>query len=135
MKLEIAADECSIKDIVDAFIRVTGLKAREQKVDYEEYASVREPWPDAPSTWHAGREAPRDPHLLSWRQNFRGFWNYWSNGHGATRDFALLDKIHPSRISSIDQWMKKVDYQGISKMVLKASNVDNKGYRKQSIDK
>jgi hypothetical protein len=35
------------------------------------------------------------------------------------KDYALLDKILPDRVKSLEEWMRKAEYTGESKSVLK----------------
>jgi hypothetical protein len=49
---------------------------------------------------------------MTWQQNFTAWWKFWGEGLGATRDMALMDEIYPGRIKTVEEWMRKVDYQG-----------------------
>jgi hypothetical protein len=48
---------------------------------------------------------------MSVRDNFTGFWNMWKHGI-ITRDYALLDEIHPNRIRSAEEWFRREDQVG-----------------------
>ncbi len=48
---------------------------------------------------------------MSFRDNFTGFWNIWKHGI-ITRDYALLDEIHPNRIRSAEEWFRREDRLG-----------------------
>ena len=48
---------------------------------------------------------------MSFRDNFTGFWNRWKYNI-IQRDYALLDEIHPGRIRSVEQWLRRADEQG-----------------------
>lgn len=109
INLEMATDQVSFSDIVSAFTKVTGRKAIHRVISFEEYLPKREPYPNAPANW-AGDG--RDVATMTWRQNFTAWWKFWGSGMGATRDMALLDEIYPGRIKSLEEWMRKVDYQG-----------------------
>lgn len=106
-------------DIAETFTRVTGKKAIHKRLPLEEYLELAEPYPNAPANWAAGPNAVRDKSVMTWRENFTAWWRYWSEGKGATRDMALLDKIYPGRIKSLEEWMRKVNYDGKQKAVLK----------------
>ncbi len=69
--------------------------------------------------WTLGPGAPKDDSQMSWRENFTAWWKFWGAGLGATRDMKQLDEIHPTRIKTLDEWMRKVGYQGKAKDVLK----------------
>lgn len=119
MDLEVTTDQISLADIADTFTRVTGRTAIHRCVPLEEYLPKAEPYPNAPASWAAGPDAPRDESLMSWRENFTAWWKYWSSGMGATRDISLLDSIHPTRIKTLEQWMRKNRYEGKPRPILK----------------
>lgn len=96
------------------FTRVTGRPAIHRVLPMDEYMAVAEPYPGAPVNWTAESNASRDASIMN-----TAWWLYWSGGLGATGDFVLLDDIHPSRIESLEEWMRKVDYQGKPHPVLK----------------
>ncbi len=50
-------------------------------------------------------------------QNFIGFYNVWRDNL-AKRDYPLLDKILPTRVKTLEEWMRKTDYTGEYKPVL-----------------
>ncbi|KAJ6786272.1 hypothetical protein PWT90_00812 [Aphanocladium album] len=119
MDLEVATDQVSMEDIITTFTKVTGIMAKHQYLPFDEYAPLAEPYPNAWSNWAAGPEAPRDESFMTWRRNFSAWWRYWGEGKGATRDMALMDKIHPERIKSLEDWMVKVGYDGKGRPILK----------------
>jgi hypothetical protein len=119
LTLKVATDEVSFKDIAEIFTKVTGKKGRHQYQSLEEYLPAAEPFPNAPSNWAAGPHAHTDESTMTWRENFGAWWRYWGEGVCERRDFALLDKIHPGRIKSLEEWMQKVGYDGKPRSVLK----------------
>jgi hypothetical protein len=54
---------------------------------------------------------PNDKSTMSFRENFTGFWNIWKHGV-IRRDYALPDEIHPNRIRSVEEWLRKEDQLG-----------------------
>ena len=56
-------------------------------------------------------------------ENFTAWWELYRNSKGnrgvITRDYDLLDRILPDRIRSTEEWMRKVEYTGERKTVLK----------------
>jgi hypothetical protein len=48
---------------------------------------------------------------MSFRDNFTGFWNMWKHGF-ITRDYDLLDEIHPNRIKTAEEWFRREDKLG-----------------------
>lgn len=119
MNLKVATDEVSFTDIAAVFTEVTGKKGVHQYVPLEEYLPIAEPFPNALANWSAGPSAVRDESTMTWRQNFAAWWKYWGEGRAERRDFALLDRIHPSRIKSLSEWMRANNYDGLRKSVLK----------------
>ncbi|KAI1611278.1 hypothetical protein EDD37DRAFT_442434 [Exophiala viscosa] len=119
MNLEVVTDQVSMQDIADTAALVTGKKAHFQFVPMEGYLPKREPYRNAPANWAVGPDAPKDESAMTWRENFAAWWRYWSEGHGATRDMEFLDKIHPNRIKSLEEWMRKVNYDGRHQSILK----------------
>lgn len=85
----------------------------------EEYLPVAEPYPGGYSNWAASPDAPRDESFQTWRQNFSAWWRYWGEGHALKRDFEFLGRIHPQRIKTLAEWIRKVGYIGERKAVLK----------------
>ena len=64
----------------------------------------------------AGRPAgynadPNDKSTMSVRDNFTGFWNLWKH-RVVRRDYAVLDEIHPNRIRTVEQWLRREDQLG-----------------------
>jgi hypothetical protein len=51
---------------------------------------------------------------MSFRDNFTGFWNVWKH-EIVKRDYALLDEIHPNRIRSAEQWIRREEELGKQK--------------------
>ena len=107
--LQMTTDQVSFSEITSTVTRVTGRKAVHRVIPLEEYLPKYEPYPNAPANW-AG--LPSDGSVMTWRENFTAWWKYWGEGKGATRNIALLDEIYPGRIKTLEEWLRKVDYQG-----------------------
>jgi hypothetical protein len=118
LDLEVATDQVSFAEIAATFTRVTGKKGVYKRVPLEDYLAKAEPYPGAYSNW-AVKDAHRDESFMTWRENFRAWWRYWGEGRGATRDMAFLDRIHSSRIPSLEAWMKAKGYDGRPQSILK----------------
>jgi nucleoside-diphosphate-sugar epimerase len=110
--LEVAIDHVHYADLAAAFERVTGFKAKFVDVSFEEY------WTTGPMAARAAAPAGytadiNEPGTLSVKDNFTGFWNLWrdsGNNKGVVkRDYALLDKIHPQRIRTVEQFFRLED--------------------------
>ncbi|KAK3670046.1 hypothetical protein LTR78_010077 [Recurvomyces mirabilis] len=121
LQLKVATDAVTFEEIAGVFTKVTGKKAVHEYVPLEQYLLAAEPYPDAPANWAAGPDAPRDESTMTWRENFGPWWRYWGEGFCENRDFALLDRIHPKRIKSLEEWMRLVGYNGQAKPVLKGA--------------
>src|SRR6185312_14183019 len=52
-----------------------------------------------------------DKSTMTFRENFTGFWNMWK-ARFITRDYALLDEIHPNRIKTAEEWFRREDKLG-----------------------
>ncbi len=110
MDLEIAIDHITYEELAEAFSRVTGKPAKCLNVSMEEYWRSG-PFAGVPDSAPAGYNAPvDDPATMSFKDNFTGFWNMWRSSGGnqgvVRRDYALLDRIHPNRIRSAEQWFQ-----------------------------
>jgi uncharacterized protein YbjT (DUF2867 family) len=110
MNLEVAIDDVSYADLAEAFERVTGHPARYVDTDLESY------WRNGPLSAAADRPAgynadPADNSTMTIRDNFTGFWQLWKH-RIVTRDYALLDEIHPNRIRSAEEFFTREDKRG-----------------------
>ncbi|KAK5954722.1 hypothetical protein OHC33_004446 [Knufia fluminis] len=134
-ELKVATAHVTGDDIAQAFTRVTGKAAQFVDIPIDT-------WLDAAFGHHTrGIDTPVGlqiyPHLagsaeklflpLTFRENFTGFWKLWrysrgNAGPGIVRDYAKLDAILPNRVRTVEEWMRKVDYTGEKKPVLKMLN-------------
>lgn len=123
LDLHVATQDISWKDLAAAFTEVTGLSSVYKDVSLDEYfKSGILPNPDA----KVGHSAdPNDPTLLTYRENFSGFWNTWKD-ELTQRDYRLLDNILPTRVKSVKQWMELTNYSGNPAPLLK-DNRDRAG--------
>lgn len=119
MDLSVVTDNVSFTEIAETFTEATGKKAAHATVPFEKYANVAEPYPNAFVNWVLGPNAARDDSVMTWRDNFGAWWHYWGGGITKPRDVAILDRIHPTRIKSLKDWMEKVGYSGHRRSVLK----------------
>jgi len=108
MDLKVAIDHIDYDQIVNAFTKVTSQPAQWHNVSLDGYfAAFRIP-ANAPAGYNAD---PNDPATLGFRDNFSGFWRTFQHSAGnqglIRRDYALLDEIHPGRIRSAEEWIRK----------------------------
>lgn len=116
LNLHVATEDIAWKDLAVAFTEVTGKKARYNDVTLDEYFKLGLfPTPEAKIGAAYGVD---DPTLMTYRENFSGFWNTWKD-ELTKRDYQLLDEILPDRIKSVKEWMLKTGYDGKPKSVLK----------------
>ncbi|KAL4899075.1 hypothetical protein BDW74DRAFT_189547 [Aspergillus multicolor] len=120
LDLEVATEQVSFTEIAATFTKVTGIKGFHRRIPLDEYLPKAEPYPGAYANWTVRPdEQGRDESFMTWRENFTAWWRYWSEGRGATRDMAMLDRIHPDRIPSLEAWMRLKGYDGRRRAVLK----------------
>lgn len=125
LDLEIATEHVHFGDLAKTFTEVTGKPAKYQPVSLDTYFEVASEF--TPYDVHARIGGTivkeEDETLVTWVQNFTGFWNVWSasgkNQGVVRRDYAMLDRILPGRVKSVGEWMRKTGYTGDSKPVLK----------------
>ncbi|KAM0339104.1 hypothetical protein ACHAPU_011057 [Fusarium lateritium] len=142
MNLEVAIDHVKYADMAKAFEKVTGKPAAYQDVHPEVFFRDL-PGADTPAGYNADLS---DPATMSLKENFSGFFTMWRASGGDNpvikRDYALLDEIHPNRVRSAEQFLRKADaklrkngggglYESIAKNemahVLKVTEDDRKG--------
>ncbi|KAJ9144587.1 NmrA-like family domain-containing protein 1 [Pleurostoma richardsiae] len=112
LDLEVAIEHVDYAEFAKAFEKVTGHKARFIDVDMDTYWREGSMTPMADRT--SGVQAdPDDPATVTVRQNFTGFWNMWrASGHNKgviKRDYDLMDKIHPGRIRTVEEFLRRED--------------------------
>ncbi|KAK3069873.1 hypothetical protein LTR53_011460 [Teratosphaeriaceae sp. CCFEE 6253] len=109
MDLAVATEHVRYEDLAAAFTKVTGHAARFVDVSFEEYfASI----PPKLRGYKFGQDyagmKEDDGSLLTYEENFRGFWRMWQLSGGSEplirRDYALLDEILPDRVRSAKEW-------------------------------
>ncbi|PYI02884.1 NAD(P)-binding protein [Aspergillus sclerotiicarbonarius CBS 121057] len=124
LNLEVATEHVNWTALAKTFTKVTGKPAQYVDVSLQDYFD---------NHYAAGRKAvdrkigtavdKKDPTLQTWRQNFGGFWNMWKytgpNTGNITRDYAFMNTIHPSRVRTVEEWMRKVGYDGEPRRLLK----------------
>ncbi|MDN7742264.1 NmrA family NAD(P)-binding protein [Burkholderia gladioli] len=109
MNLEVAIEHVEYSKLAEAFEKVTGHPAQYIDTDIEAYWSG--PLKAAASLPSGYNADINDKSTMSFRDNFTGFWNLWKFG-SIKRDYALLDEIHPARIKTVEQWLRREDQLG-----------------------
>jgi len=107
MDLEVAIEHVKYADLAAAFERVTGHPARYIDTSLDAYfaGGPLKAGADLPAGYNAD---PNDKSTMTVRENFTGFWNQWKHNI-IKRNYALLDEIHPNRIRSVEQWLRRED--------------------------
>jgi hypothetical protein len=109
MNLEVAIADLTYTALAEAFAKVTGHPARYVDTSLEDYWSgPLSGLADLPAGYNAD---PKDKSTMSFRDNFTGFWNLWKH-RKISRDYTLLDDIHPARIKSAEQWFRREEQLG-----------------------
>ncbi|KZL84137.1 hypothetical protein CI238_02669 [Colletotrichum incanum] len=119
LDLSVATDVVSFAEIAETFTNVTGQPSTYRYMPFEDYAKLAEPYPGAYVNWSLGPDVPRDESVMLWTENFSAFWHYWGAGITPPRDIGILDRIHPGRVKSLEEWRKLVKYDGKRRKVLK----------------
>ncbi|KAJ8062330.1 hypothetical protein OCU04_008878 [Sclerotinia nivalis] len=119
LDLSVTTDAVNFAEIAETFTKVTGKQSAHKFVSSEDYKKLCEPYPGAYVNWTLGPDVYRDESVMLWTDNFLAWWRYWGEGVTPPRDLAILDRIHPGRIKSLEEWMKLVKYDGKPRNVLK----------------
>ncbi|KPF53358.1 hypothetical protein J2792_003632 [Novosphingobium capsulatum] len=107
MDLAVGIEPVRYADLAAAFTQVTGHPARYVDTDLDSYFARFGGIAALPAGYNAD---PKDKSTMSFRDNFTGFWNTWKH-EIITRDYALLDEIHPGRIKSAQDWICRHEQQ------------------------
>lgn len=105
--LEVGIADIPYAELAAAFARVTGHPAKYIDVSLEDYWKIG-PMANAaeiPAGYNSDKGA------MTIRENFTGFWNIWKH-KVITRDYKLLDEIHPHRIRNAEEFFEREDQRG-----------------------
>lgn len=123
MNLKVAVEHVSYDYLAKIFTKLTGKPAQYRDITFEQ-AFTDGPFAPIAELKLGSETAGDDPTLLSYRENFTAWWKlYQKSGENKgilKRDYQLLDRIFPGRVRSLEQWMRKVNYTGEPRLVLKA---------------
>lgn len=115
MDLEVAIEHVKYDSLVEAFSKVTGSPAKLVNQNLDEYwaSGPMAPVGDRSCGYNSSRD---DPAFMTIKENFSGFWNNWQqsgdNKGVIRRDYALLDRIHPNRIRTVEEWFRIEEERG-----------------------
>jgi hypothetical protein len=117
LNLQISTEDVGWEHLAESFTDVTGQKAVFRDVSLDEYFASGV-FPNADSKVGYSLADQNDGTLLTWRENFSGFWNLWKADLVKT-DYGFLDEILPDRIRSVGEWIMRTGYDGKKTAVLK----------------
>jgi hypothetical protein len=105
MDLAVATEHVHYGELAAAFSRVTGKPAQYIPTDLETYFAA------FPATKLTVGSGSRPETAMTFEENFTGFWNLWhdsgENKGVVRRDYELLDEIHPGRIRSVEEYLRR----------------------------
>ncbi|KAI1159321.1 hypothetical protein F5B18DRAFT_664582 [Nemania serpens] len=115
LDLQVAIEHVTFGALTRAFTKVTGKPAKWIDNGVDEHMDLV--WgrgADTPAGYNAD---PSDAATMTLRKNFTGFFNLWRSSGGnkgvIQRDYALLDRIHPQRIKSVEEWLRRENEKGL----------------------
>lgn len=119
LDLKVATEHVSYGYLAKTFTEVTGHPAISEHPSKEEYFTTG---PFA-SERKLGPSGSDDDTLYTVKDNFTRWWRLYQrsadNKGLIRRDYDFLDNILPDRVKTLAEWMRKVDYTGQQKRVLK----------------
>ncbi|KAJ8116494.1 hypothetical protein ONZ43_g4431 [Nemania bipapillata] len=115
LNLAVALDHVTFTEYTKAFTAVTGHPARWDNVELAPFIELAfGSQVDTPAGYNAD---PTDPATMTLRQNFTAFFELWRHSGGnkgiITRDYEFLDRIHPGRIRSVEEWLRREEQKGL----------------------
>ncbi|KZP00640.1 NAD(P)-binding protein [Calocera viscosa TUFC12733] len=121
LDLIVVTDILPYPAIVSAFEKVAGKKGIWKDLPYDEFAITQSMTDDVPAAFAHVPGEYHDTGGMSLKANFEGWWNAWRDSLMTWDkiDVKLLDEINPGRIRSLEEWMRRVGYNGERKVILK----------------
>ncbi|XDG07567.1 hypothetical protein ABKA04_007182 [Annulohypoxylon sp. FPYF3050] len=117
LNLEVGISHVSGADLAQAFEKVTGHPAKVEDVSFEDYFG--KVWLQDPEHAAGYNADLSDPATMTVRENFSAFWTVWRHSGGnkgvVTRDYKLLDEIHPNRVKSAEEFFRREEEKGVKK--------------------
>lgn len=115
LDLEVGIAHIPYSELAEAFEKVTGHPAKYVDTDMETYWNTGN-MARAKDTSSGYNSDLSDPAAMTFRENFTGFWNVWRHSGGNNgiiqRDYDFLNKIHPNRIKTAEEWFRNEDAKG-----------------------
>ena len=114
LNVKLAVEHVSLPMFAEALTEVTGKPARSKNISIEEWMRTGSFAKILDHKMGLSSEPADDPSLLTIEQNFSAWMRLYQRSGGnqglLRRDYELLDKIHPKRVKSLKEWMKKTGY-------------------------
>ncbi|KAI1148953.1 hypothetical protein F4825DRAFT_453941 [Nemania diffusa] len=125
LNLAVALDHVTFPEYTQAFTAVTGHPARWEDTDLHQFIErIFGPQVDKPAGYNAD---PSDPATMTLRQNFTAFFELWRNSGGnkgiIKRDYEFLDRIHPGRIRSVEEWLRREEKKDLGDLWTRAKDL------------
>lgn len=122
LDLKVATQHVHWTDLASTFTKVTGKPTKYIDVTLEEHLDKYYPAGKKAVNHKIGADR-KHPTLLTWGENFSGVWNLFKESGGnkglIRRDYEMLDRIFPGRVKNVEEWMRKVEYDGRQRPVFK----------------
>ncbi|KAH8881899.1 NAD(P)-binding protein [Thozetella sp. PMI_491] len=124
----IAIEHAGLKALAAAYTAATGKKATYLAIPVEAWHQVA--WASLPqkSQTKIGFKSVEDQSALhqTYEQNFTNWFNLYKASTGnkglIQRDYEFLDQILPTRVKTMEEWMKRENYTGEKLAILKETN-------------
>lgn len=119
LELGVAIAHVTGSETAAAFEAVTGKKTIYKDVPLEDALAV---FPKGKIGTN-GSPGYDDPTLKTAAEHFGPWWGIFQESGGNkgfwTRDYEVLDRIMPDRLKTIEEWMRRENYNGVASPVLK----------------
>ncbi|KAI0154142.1 NmrA family protein [Xylariaceae sp. FL1272] len=115
VELASAISHVTMSEYVEAFQKVTGKPAKwiDVPLNDDHLTRMFGPLADTPAGYNAASGS------MSVRENFTAFYEIFRASGGnkgvLRRDYGVLDKVHPGRIRSVEEWLRREDQEGREK--------------------
>lgn len=139
-ELHVASFHASGSDVAEAFTTVTSQSAKYVDIPIDAWLNATAGEQPRGVDLPIGRTAyPKDLSAeqerfflpMTFGENFRAWWNVYrhsgDNKGVVRRDYHMLDAVLPERVKSLEEWMRKVEYDGEKREVLKGFSERRRG--------
>lgn len=121
LNVKVGIEHVTLPMLAATFTEVTGKPARAVNVTVDQWVAEHGFESSSTSVFGSKKLVENDPSLVPRYDSLCAWWNIYQRSGGNTgllrRDYAFLDRIHPTRIKSLKQWMQKYNYTGDRKVL------------------